>query len=239
MNKRQRETFSKRKGDETVRILIVEDEKRLAETLVQIMAEHKYVADAVYDGESGFDYAMSGIYDVIILDVMLPKRDGFSVVQQMRRQHNGTPVLILTARDEIPDKVTGLDCGADDYLTKPFSPDELMARVRALSRRQGEVISDVITFGDLTLNLSAYSLQCGTKSVHLGYKEFEVLRLLMANSSIVVPKEDLLLKVWGSESNAEDNNVEVYISFLRKKFAFLGSHVSITAVRKIGYRLEE
>lgn len=222
-----------------MRILIVEDERRLAETLVQIMAEHKYSADAVYDGESGFDYAMSGIYDVIILDVMLPKRDGFSIVRDMRKQRNATPVLMLTARDEISDKVTGLDCGADDYLTKPFSPDELMARIRALSRRQGEVLSNELTFGDLSLNLSAYSLQCGSKSVHLGFKEFEVLRLLMTNASMVMPKEDLLVKVWGTESNAEDNNVEVYISFLRKKFAFLGSHVSVTAVRKIGYRLEE
>ena len=239
MGKREGKPSRKQKGDEILRILIVEDEKRLAETLVQIMTEHKYTADAVFDGESGFDYAMSGIYDVIVLDVMLPKRDGFSVVREMRRQHNATPVLMLTARDEISDKVTGLDCGADDYLTKPFSPDELMARIRALSRRQGEVISNELTFGDLTLSLSAYSLQCGAKSVHLGFKEFEVLRLLMTNSSMVIPKEDLLVKVWGTESNAEDNNVEVYISFLRKKIAFLGSHVSIIAVRKIGYRLEE
>ena len=222
-----------------MRILIVDDEIRLAEALGQIMTQNKYIADIVNDGESGYDYAMSGIYDVIILDVMLPKMNGFDIVRKMRENKEKTPVILLTAKDEITDKVKGLDCGADDYLTKPFSPEELLARVRALSRRQGEVILNELNFGDLVLNQSANTLFCGAKSIHLGLKEFEILRLLMSNPNSIVTKEDLLLKVWGTDSNAEDNNVEVYISFLRKKFFFLGSTVTIETVRKLGYHLEE
>lgn len=220
-------------------ILIVEDEIRLAEALAQIMIEQKYSTDTVYDGEDGLTYAESGIYDVIVLDVMLPKRNGFEVVKALRSKKIATPVLLLTARDEVSDKVTGLDCGADDYMTKPFSPEELLARVRALSRRQGDVVLEELVFSDLVLNLSANTLQCNQKSVHLGYKEFEVLRLLMSNPKRIVPKEDLITKVWGTESGAEDNNVEAYISFLRKKMSFLGSQVNIGTVRKVGYRLEE
>lgn len=222
-----------------MRILIVDDEVRLAEALGQIMAQNKYIADIVNDGETGYDYAMSGIYDVIILDVMLPKMNGFEIVRKMRENNEKTPVILLTAKDEIADKVTGLDCGADDYLTKPFSPEELLARVRALSRRQGEIVSNELKFGDLILNQSANTLFCNVKSIRLGLKEFEILRLLMSNPTSIVTKEDLLLKVWGSDSNAEHNNVEVYISFLRKKFFFLGSTVTIETVRKIGYHLGE
>ena len=222
-----------------MRILIVDDEVRLAEALGQIMTENKYIVDIVNDGESGYDYAMSGIYDVIILDVMLPKMNGFDIVRKMRDNKEKTPVILLTAKDEIADKVTGLDCGADDYLTKPFSSEELLARVRALSRRHGEVILNELSFGDLMLNQSVSTLFCGAKSIRLGLKEFEILRLLMSNPNSIVTKEDLLLKVWGSDSNAEDNNVEVYISFLRKKFFFLYSTVTIETVRKIGYHLEE
>lgn len=221
-----------------MRILIVEDEIRLAEALAQIMKESKYSVDVVNDGESGFDYAMSGIYDVIVLDVMLPRMNGFDIVQQMRREKNHTPVILLTARDAVNDKVTGLDCGADDYLTKPFVPAELLARIRALSRRQGEVVASELTFDDIKLNLSTYILECRYKSVRLGLKEFEVMRLLMANPANVIPKEDILLKVWGTESDAEDNNVEAYVSFLRKKLFYLGSEVNIATVRKVGYYLD-
>lgn len=220
-------------------ILIVEDEIRLAEALAQIMTEKKYSVDVVHDGEDGLAYAESGLYDVVVLDVMLPKRSGFEVVRALRGKKIATPVLLLTARDEISDKVTGLDCGADDYMTKPFSPEELLARVRALARRQGDVVLEEMTFSDVTLNLSAYTLECGAKSVHLGFKEFEVMRLLMGNPSMIVPKDDLITRVWGTESGAEDNNVEAYISFLRKKLFFLGSKVNIGTVRKVGYRLEE
>lgn len=177
-----------------MRILIVEDEIRLAEALGQIMEENKYTADIVHDGEAGLDYALSGIYDVIVLDVMLPKRNGFDIVRELRAQKDQTPVLLLTAKDEVQDKVTGLDCGADDYLTKPFFTEELLARVRALSRRQGDVVLNELSFGDLTLNLSAYTLQCGAKSVRLGRKEFEVIRLLLSNPKIILSKETLLLK---------------------------------------------
>lgn len=221
-----------------MRILIVEDEIRLAEALGQIMTEQKYAVDIVHDGEAGLDYAMSGLYDVIILDVMLPKHSGFEVVRELRINKVTTPVILLTAKDEITDKINGLDCGADDYMTKPFSPGELLARIRALSRRQGEIVLEELQYADLTLNLSTYSLNCGPKAVHLGCKEYEVLRILMSNPKVVVSKEDLIIKVWGMESNAEDNNVEAYISFLRKKFYFLGSKVNISTVRKVGYRLE-
>lgn len=221
-----------------MQILIVEDEVRLAEALAQILREQKYIVDAVYDGRDGYDYAASGQYDVIILDVMLPSMDGFHIVRSLRKQHIQTPVLMLTAKDELRDKVHGLDCGADDYMTKPFAPEELCARIRALSRRQGDVILEEMTFDDLTLNLSTYDLSRDSKSVHLGFKEFEVLRILMANPHTIVPKDDLINKVWGAASSAEDNNVEAYISFLRKKFYFLGSRVQIGTIRKVGYRLE-
>lgn len=222
-----------------MRLLIVEDEVRLAEALAQIVSEQKYQVDVVHDGESGLDYARSGLYDAVILDVMIPKRSGFEVVKKLREEKSTVPVLLLTAKDEISDKVTGLDCGADDYMTKPFSPEELLARVRALTRRKGEVELSTVSFADLTLNLSTYSLECGAKSVRLGHKEFEVLRLLMKRPEMVIQKEEIIVKVWGVESDAEDNNVEAYISFLRKKFFFLGSKVNIGTVRKVGYRLEE
>ena len=221
-----------------MRVLIVEDEKRLAQALGQIMEEQHYQVDIVYDGADGLDYALSGQYDIVILDVMLPKKDGFEVVHELREQKISTPVLMLTARDDISDKVQGLDCGADDYMTKPFDIGELLARVRALTRRQGEVIGEQLAAGDLVLDTPTRSLRCGEKSVRLGFKEFDVLRLLLAAPRAVIPKEDIISKVWGLESEAEDNNVEVYISFLRKKLAYLGSRVSIGTVRKVGYHLE-
>ncbi len=221
-----------------MRVLIVEDEIRLADALGQILQEQKYLVDCVYDGADGYDYAASGQYDVIVLDVMLPGMDGFQIVRRLRAQKVDTPVLLLTAKDELRDKVTGLDCGADDYMTKPFAPEELTARIRALTRRQGSVQLEELSFEDITLNLSTCDLSRGPKSVHLGYKEFEVLRIFMSHPQMIVTKEELINKVWGASSGAEDNNVEVYISFLRKKLFFLGSHVQIVALRKIGYRLE-
>ncbi|HJB56777.1 MAG TPA: response regulator transcription factor [Candidatus Flavonifractor intestinipullorum] len=221
-----------------MRILIVEDEVHLAETLGQIMQEQHYQTDVVNDGADGLDYALSGQYDLVLLDVMLPKLDGFEVARRLRSAHISTPILMLTARDETGDKIAGLDCGADDYMTKPFDSGELLARVRALTRRQGEVLSQSLTVYDLVLNLSTRCLSCAGKSVRLGFKEFDVLRLLMAAPKSVIPKEDIITKVWGIDSDAEDNNVEVYISFLRKKLNFLGSRVSIGTVRKVGYHLE-
>ena len=221
-----------------MRILIVEDEMRLAETLRQLLEDQRYQVDAVYDGADGVDYGLAGQYDLIILDVMLPKVDGFQVAQRLRAAHMSTPILMLTARDDVSDKISGLDCGADDYMTKPFDTGELMARVRALTRRQGEVLGDVLTVGDLSLDCTSRLLSAGERSVRLGFKEFEVLRLLMVNNGNVVTKETLISKIWGLDSEAEDNNVEVYISFLRKKLVFLNSQVSISTVRKVGYFLD-
>ena len=201
--------------------------------------EQHYHTDIVYTGTDGLYCGLSGEYDVIVLDVMLPGENGFDVVKKLRKAHVQTPVLMLTARDDISDKVTGLDRGADDYMTKPFIPEELLARIRALSRRQGEVVVEELHFGDLTLNLSTNDLVRGRKSIHLGYKEFEVLKLLMNNAGKIISKDMLISRVWGNDSDAEDNNVEAYISFLRKKLSFLSSKVEIVTVRKVGYRLEE
>ena len=220
-----------------MQILVVEDERRLAEALGQILREKKYMVDLAYDGRDGLDMAMSSIYDVIILDVMLPKMNGIDVAQNLRKEKIATPILMLTAKDQISDKVKGLDAGADDYMTKPFSPDELLARVRALTRRQGEVVMDTVEFGDLVLNLSTCDLSCGDKSVHLNFKEFEIMKILLGNNQNVTTKDDLIVKVWGYDSNAVDNNVEVYISFLRKNLDFIGTDVEIVSLRKIGYRL--
>ena len=220
-----------------MRILIVEDEKRLADAVTQIMREQKYTVDAVYDGEDGYQYASGGEYDAIILDVMLPKRNGYEVVRALRREKIATPVLMLTARDELESKVAGLDCGADDYMTKPFAPEELTARIRALTRRQGEVFLEELAYEDVVLELASSDLRCGAKRIRLSFKEFEVMKLLLLSQSAIVPKEQLIVKVWGPESEAEDNNVEAYISFLRKKLFFIGSRVGIQTVRKVGYRL--
>lgn len=222
-----------------MQILVVEDEKRLALALAQILKEKKYNVDIANDGKEGYDYAISEIYDIIILDVMLPFMNGFEVASALRKAKIETPILMLTAKDQISDKVKGLDSGADDYMTKPFAPDELLARIRALTRRQGEVIIDECKFGDLTLNLSTCDLSCGDKNVHLNYKEFEILKILMSNPAQVTAKEDLIVKVWGYDSEAVDNNVEVYISFIRKKLQFISSTTEIVSLRKIGYKLED
>lgn len=169
-----------------MQILVVEDDVRLAQALCRILEESGYKTDAVHDGQSGLDYAESGIYDVVILDVMLPKMDGFTVVSNLRRAGVNTPVLLLTARDAVPDKICGLDSGADDYMTKPFSPAELMAHLRALTRRQGEVLFEAITSGDVSLNLESHDLTCGDQSIHLSYKEFSLARVLMANAGAAV-----------------------------------------------------
>ena len=221
-----------------MRVLIVEDEKRLAQALGQIMEEQHYQVDIVYDGADGLDYALSGQYDIVILDVMLPKKDGFEVVHELREQKISTPVLMLTARDDISDKVQGLDCGADYYLTKPFEPQELLACIRALTRRQPELRgADLLEYGDLKLDKSAFSLSCGERSVRLSRKEYDMMELLMRNRDLILTKETLLLKIWGYESDAEDNNVEVYISFLRKKLEHLHSGVKIKTIRMVGYCL--
>lgn len=222
-----------------MKVLIVEDELKLAQALAQIVTEQKYMVDVVHTGTDGLAYAQSGQYDVIVLDVMLPGLSGFEVAKQLRAEKNATPILILTAKDEVHDKVHGLDYGADDYMTKPFSSEELLARLRALTRRPGEIIHEELAYSDLTLNLNTNTLHCGGKSVHLAFKEFEILKILMMAGESITSKETLIVKVWGVDSDAEDNNVEAYISFLRKKFYYIGSKVGIVAVRRVGYRLEE
>ena len=221
-----------------MRALIVEDDRALARTLGEMLKSAHFESDISYDGESGLDNGLSDTYDLIVLDIMLPKQDGFSIAKELRRAKIDTPILMLTARTETGDKVRGLDSGADYYLTKPFEMSELLACVRALTRRQGEVVMDELTFGDLTLNLSTCDLCYGDKKVRLGKKEFSIMRIFMTNGAAIVSKETLINKVWGFESDAEDNNVEVYISFLRKKLAFLKAPVQIATLRKFGYRLE-
>lgn len=218
-------------------ILIVEDDRALADTLGELMKEQRYTFDIVGNGEEGLAYAESDLYDMILLDIMLPKMDGFEVVSQLRRKKIRTPVILLTARDDVSDKVRGLDCGADDYITKPFSKEELFARIRANSRRQGEMVIDEITVGDLRLDLSSSELSCKSKTVRLGFKEFTLFKLFMQNPMQVFSKTELLGKIWGYLSEAEENHVEVYVSFLRKKLAFLGTDVCIETIRKLGYRL--
>ena len=223
-----------------MRVLVIEDEVRLAATLRDLLEMDGYTVDVCHDGESGLDNALSAIYDVILLDVMLPKLDGFTVLRRLRASGDSTPVLMLTARSEVSDKVQGLDCGADYYLTKPFEPRELLACVRALIRRQPELRTGdgTLTCGDLRLNKNTFSLICGERSVRLSRKEFDMMELLMLNQKQVLTKETLLLKIWGYESEAEDNNVEVYISFLRRKLEHLHSQVKIRTIRMVGYCLE-
>lgn len=222
-----------------MRILVVEDEARLAETLRDLLEMDGFTADISHDGESGLDNALSGIYDVVLLDVMLPRMDGFTVLRRLREAGNAVPVLMLTACSEVTDRVAGLDGGADYYLTKPFEPRELLACVRALTRRRPELRSDDgLSFGDLRLDRGAFSLSCGERSVRLSRREFDMMELLMLNQRQVITKESLLLKIWGYESDAEDNNVEVYISFLRKKLGHLRSDVRIRTIRMVGYCLE-
>ena len=220
-------------------ILLVEDEDRLAAALIELFHAEKYLADHADNGEDGLYAALQKDYDVIVLDVMLPKMDGFAVVHALRRAGKKTPVLMLTARDEIRDKIEGLDQGADDYMTKPFVPEELLARVRALSRRQGEVLLDELRFGDLCLSLATNELSTPGQSVRLAFKEAELLKLLIANKGVILSKETILRKLWGDESEAVENNVEAYVSFLLKKLSFLRSSVKIQAIRRQGYLLLE
>ncbi|MCI8857619.1 MAG: response regulator transcription factor [Clostridiaceae bacterium] len=221
-----------------MKILIVEDEISLASALEHILREDGHFTDMVNDGLSALEYIYGFSYDLILLDVMLPRMDGFEVVRQIREKKISTPVLILTARTAIPDKVAGLNFGADDYMEKPFDPAELLARVHAMTRRVGDVVMKELCFEDLTLRLETAQLFCQGESVQLSRKEFEVARFLLSNPHMTVTKEVLIVNVWGIDSEATDNNVEAYISFLRKKLKYLKSTVSIRNIQRIGYRLE-
>ena len=222
-----------------MRLLLVEDETQLSEALKQILIKNKYSVDAVFNGEDGLSYGLTDVYDVIILDIMLPKLNGLEVLRMLRKEGISTPVILLTAKGTVEDRILGLDSGADDYLPKPFSPDELLARLRSVTRRNGDFVNEnILEFGDIKLNLSTYEMEVGTNSITLTLKEFEILRFFMQRPKIVVSKDDLIIKLWGFDAEVEHNNIEVYISFLRKKLAYVESNVKITTIRRVGYRLE-
>ncbi|MBQ8209980.1 MAG: response regulator transcription factor [Clostridia bacterium] len=222
-----------------MRILIVEDEVSLADAVTAILKKEQYFVDTVYDGKDGYDYAVSDIYDLILLDIMLPRMNGLDMLKAIREQGISTPVMLLTARTEVNDKIKGLDCGADDYLTKPFNKGELLARVRALTRRKGEIPTNELSFDDIVLNQSTYELSCGSLCVKLGAKEFKIMQMLMFAPKNIISKDEFIEKIWGYESEAEYNSIEVYISFLRKKLGAIKSGIQIKASRGVGYYLEE
>lgn len=221
-----------------MRVLVVEDEKGLSEALRAILDKNGYVTDAAYDGTDGLDFALSGIYDLILLDIMLPKLSGLGVLKELRHKGVSVPVLLLTAKSEVEDKIKGLDTGADDYLTKPFDTGELLARVRALTRRKGDIVNDELRYADISLKRSTQELIKGTASIRLGFKEFQLLEILILNKNQIVLKDTLCEKVWGPEDSSEYNNVEVYISFLRKKLSRLHSGAAIKSARNLGYTME-
>ena len=220
-----------------MKILIIEDEKLLADSLKALLEKKGFDVECVYDGESGAEYAETGVYDLLILDVMMPKMDGFEVARSVRAKRCGTPILMLTARSGLEDRIRGLNAGADYYLTKPFDTRELLACVNALLRRQGGQV-DELSLGNTALDLSSCTLICGENSVRLSAKEFDIMRFLLQSKDAILSKEVILAKVWGYDSNAVENHVEVYVGFLRKKLAAIGSNVRIEAVRRLGYRLE-
>ena len=222
-----------------MRLLLAEDEKELSNALVTVLKHNNYSVDAVYNGQDAFDYIDSGNYDGAILDIMMPKMDGITVLKEIRKKGNAVPVLMLTAKAEIDDRVLGLDSGADDYLTKPFNVKELLARVRAMTRRQTEVTDSVLSFADLTLDRSTYLAEVGEKNIRLGNKEYQMLEMLMTNPGQIISVEQFMGKIWGYDSDAELNTVWVFISYLRKKLTSLGAHVQIKATRGLGYSLEE
>ena len=221
-----------------MRILIVEDEVRLAMALQEILTEAQYEVATAYDGITALDMALRDGYDLILLDVMIPGKDGLVVASELRRLHVKSSILMLTAKDSTNDKVMGLDCGADDYMTKPFATEELLARIRALIRRTQPVAAQAFTFGDLVYQPGTATLSAGDRKTRLNYKEAEIMKLLMASSSTIVSKDELINKVWGYNAQTSENNVEAYISFLRKKLLFLDSSVSIVSIKKQGYKLE-
>lgn len=222
-----------------MRLLVVEDEVQLADALNEILKRNKYTVDAVYDGISGLDCALSDVYDCIILDIMLPGMDGIEILRNIRMENINTPVLMLTARSEVEDKIKGLDCGADDYLTKPFVTGELLARIRALTRRKGDIVDDnKMTYNELSLLKNSSSLLFKESEVKLSLKEFQIMELLMANPRQIFTKERIIEKIWGYDSDVEYNNIEVYISFLRKKLKSIGCDSKIKTARGIGYSLE-
>lgn len=220
-----------------MKILIIEDERLLADSLKTLLEGKGFDVEAVYDGQSGMEYAELGIYDLLILDVMMPDMDGYQVAKQVRSKRCATPILMLTAKASVEDRITGLNSGADYYLTKPFDTRELLACINALLRRQGKQVDELV-YGNVALDLETCNLICGEKSVRLSAREFDVMRFLLQAQDRVVSKEMILARVWGYDSNAVENHVEVYVGFLRKKLKSIGANVRIEAIRRLGYHLE-
>ena len=220
-----------------MRILIVEDEKHLADSLSYLLKSRGFDTEVAYDGETGAEFAELGIYDLLILDVMMPGLDGYALARKVRAQRCSTPILMLTARSELEDRIEGLNAGADYYLTKPFDTRELLACINALLRRQGREV-DELRCGNTSIELGTGMLCCGSERIRLSAREFDVMRLLMQNKEQILPKEVILSRVWGLESNAVENHVEVYVGFLRKKLKSIGSNLRIEAIRRMGYHLE-
>ena len=221
-----------------MKLLYAEDEPALSEAVVDYLTYHNYIVDAVYDGVEAYDYAISGEYDGIILDIMMPKLDGLEVLSALRRNGCKTPVLLLTAKTQVEDRILGLDSGADDYLSKPFDMGELIARVRAMLRRREEFHPDLIHFGDLTLNMQSAELSVGDASFQLPKQEYRMMEQLMLNHTMYMSTEDLLVKAWGFNTETDINSVWLYISYLRKRLAAINSKVEIVSKRNIGYKLE-
>ncbi|MBQ3011237.1 MAG: response regulator transcription factor [Oscillospiraceae bacterium] len=220
-----------------MKILIIEDEAMLADSLKTLLTGKGFQVEIAYDGETGRDYAELGIYDLLIMDVMMPGLNGYELASQVRAKHLGTPILMLTAKSGVEDRIAGLNAGADYYLTKPFDTRELLACINALLRRQGGHV-DVVTYGNTALDLASSMLICGEKRVRLSAREFDVMRCLMQAGERNLPKETILSRVWGYDSNAVENHVEVYVGFLRKKLKSIGSNILIVALRRMGYHLE-
>ena len=221
-----------------MKLLYAEDEPALSEAVVDYLTYHKYMVDAVYDGADAYNYAMSGEYDGIILDIMMPKRDGLDVLSALRRNGCTTPVLLLTAKTQVEDRIRGLDTGADDYLAKPFDMGELIARVRAMLRRREEFHPDLIRFGDLTLNMQSGEIGVGDMSFVLPKQEYRLMEQLVLNKTMYLSTEDLLVKAWGYNAETDINSVWLYISYLRKRLSAMNSKVEIVSKRNVGYKLE-
>ena len=221
-----------------MKLLYAEDEPALSEAVVDYLTYHNYIVDAVYDGAEAYDYAISGEYDGIILDIMMPKLDGLEVLSALRRNGCKTPVLLLTAKTQVEDRIMGLDSGADDYLSKPFDMGELIARVRAMLRRREEFHPDLLHFGDLTLNMQSAEISVGDMAFQLPKQEYRLMEQLMLNNTIYMSTEDLLVKAWGFNTETDINSVWLYISYLRKRLVAINSKVEIISKRNIGYKLE-
>lgn len=223
-----------------MKLLMVEDERYIAEAIAQVLKQNHYAVDLAHDGEYGLDCALTDTYDIIILDILLPQKDGLTVLKEMRQAGIQTPTLMLTAKGQLEDKVHGLDCGADDYLPKPFHTDELLARLRALSRRKPEFHQEgILLCGDIALNPHSLLLACGTNEIHLSLKEAQLLELLMNRRNTIVSKEQIIEKLWGYDSAAEDNHVEIHMSLLRKKMGRVKSSLVLRTIRGAGYLLQD